>query len=299
MQLRVGTRRSHLAKTQTHEVINQLRESHPQLDIQVLVFSSIGDQTTGPLPSTYPGLFTSTLDRALINEQIDFVVHSLKDLPTQQAPELVIAATPKRHSAFDVLVTSDGTPLDQLPYESTIGTSSLRRTAQLLSVRPDLKIELLRGNVDTRVEKVLNQTLGAAVLAEAGLSRLNIDTKFLQRIPMNIMLPAPGQGALAVECRKNDLSTLRLLERINCPLTRATTAAERTFLASTGGGCSVPIAAYAEQHENQIRLRGEIYSTDGCECIAVCDTASDPVTLGNQLAHKAIEMGAKKLLNRE
>ncbi len=298
-QLRVGTRRSRLAKTQTYEVIQKLRTIHPQLDIQILEFSSLGDQTSGPLPTTNPGLFTSSLERPLMDGQIDFVVHSLKDLPTKEPHELVVAATPARRSAFDVLVTANGLSIDQLPEGSSVGTSSLRRTAQLLSIRSDLNIELLRGNVDTRVEKILDHALAAAVLAEAGLQRLKIASALLHRVPMTLMLPAPAQGALAVQCRKNDLTTVNFLKSIDCPYTRATTTAERTFLAFTGGGCLVPIAAHATYHDHQMHLRGEIFSTDGQQKISVSETGANPVTLGQHLAQKAIDMGAEKLLNRE
>jgi len=298
-QLRVGTRRSRLAKTQTIEIIKQLTSVYPKLEIDIQEFTTIGDQTFGSLPTTSPGVFTSTLEQALIGGEIDFVVHSLKDLPTDGSQELMVAAIPKRRSAYDVLVTADGVYLDQLPTGAAVGTSSLRRTAQLLSVRPDLNIELLRGNVDTRVEKVLNGKLTATILAEAGLQRLKISSAFLQRVPLHVMLPAPAQGALAVQCRKLDTSTAERLKIIDCPNTRDATTAERTFLASTGGGCLVPIAAYAEHRDHHIHLRAEIFSTDGCQKISVSNTGSNPTKLGHKLAQKAIEKGANKLLHRE
>ncbi|MCY4206183.1 MAG: hydroxymethylbilane synthase [Bacteroidetes bacterium] len=297
-QLRVGTRRSPLARTQTNEVVQRLKVIFPQLDIVILGFTSIGDQTKGPLPTSTPGIFTSTLDAALINGDIDFAIHSLKDLPTARPEELTIAAIPKRKSAFDVLVTVSGQKIDDLPQGATVNTSSLRRTAQLLATRSDLKIEPLRGNVDSRVKKIIRGELQAIVLAEAGLSRLEISSVYQQRIPMDFMLPAPAQGALAVECRRSDPNIVHILESIDCPSTRATTTAERTFLASTQGGCAIPIGAYAEYINDEIHLSAEVLSVDGSKRIIVSGVGLDATELGYQLAQKAYQMGAKKILNR-
>ena len=298
-QLRVGTRRSLLARTQTSDVIQCLKANFPQLNIPIQTISTLGDQTTGPLPTSNPGVFTSALDEALMDGKIDFAVHSLKDLPTCRPEELKIAAIPERLSAFDVLVTASGLELDELPKGATVNTSSLRRTAQLLSTRPDLKIEPLRGNVDTRIQKILHGELQAIVLAEAGLLRLGTPSEYQRRIPMNYMLPAPAQGALAVECRKSDSSTIRILESIDCSATRANTTAERTFLATTGGGCAIPIGAYAEHIGDNIHLSGEILSVDGRQKITVSGSGLEALELGHQLAQKANQMGAKKVLQHE
>ncbi|MCY4000010.1 MAG: hydroxymethylbilane synthase [Bacteroidetes bacterium] len=297
-RLRVGTRRSLLARSQTTEVIQLLTKIHKGLDIEVQTIATLGDKTTGPLPTSHIGFFTSSLETALIHEEVDFVVHSLKDLPSQGSDQLTIAAIPKRNSALDVLVTSSGVTLEQLPKGSTVGTSSLRRTAQLLSIRPDLDIELLRGNVDTRIEKILSGKLQATVLAEAGLRRLNIPIEYQYRIPVKIMLPAAAQGALAVQCRKTDSLTKALLESIDCTETRMTTSSERTFLSSTGGGCAVAMAAFARQLDHQIHLSAEVLSSDGDRKICVSGVGTDPTHLGHQLAQEAIQMGAQDLLTR-
>ncbi len=298
-QLRVGTRRSLLARIQTSEVLRQLKAKFPDLDISIQTISTIGDQTAGPLLTFSPGVFTSTLDAALIKGEIDFAVHSLKDLPTCRPESLQIAAIPGRKSAFDVLVTASGSTLDELPRETTVNTSSLRRTAQLLSIRPDLKMAPLRGNVDTRFQKIMSGEIQAVVLAEAGLARLGFPSRYQQRISMECMLPAPAQGALAVECRKGDLSTVRILETINCPETQAETTAERTFLAATGGGCAIPVGAYARHADGRIHLSGEVLSVDGRQRITVSGSGLDAMDLGDQLAQQANQRGAQKVLQRE
>lgn len=298
-QLRVGTRRSILARTQTGEILERLKMVSPQVDIQVQFISTIGDQTKGPLPTSKPGVFTSTLDKALLGNHIDFAVHSFKDLPVKRPQGLTIAAIPERVTAFDVLVTKSGLTLDALPQGATVGTSSLRRTAQLLSMRSDLNIVPLRGNVDTRVEHVLTGQIQAALLAEAGLRRLGVSARYMQRIPLDMMLPAPAQGALAVECRRDDPFTVSILETIDVPATRTTITAERTFLADTGGGCAIPIGAYAEHTDDGIHLQGEVLSPDGHRRVRVSGDGSDAEKLGRQLAGKANFMGAKKILQRE
>ncbi len=297
-QFRAGTRRSPLARTQTSLVLQQLKSAYPQLDFPVLPISTLGDQTKGQLPTSNPGVFTSTLENALLSGQIDFAVHSLKDLPINHPKELTIAAIPPRSSAFDILFTSSGKTLEEIPEGMQIGTSSLRRKAQLLRIRPDLTIAPLRGNVDTRTQKVLRGELTAVILAEAGMLRLGIPHKHFRQIPMDLMLPAPAQGALAVECRKEDTITLNILKSIDCSSTRRTTTAERAFLGAAGGGCSIPIGAYAEQIENEIYLRAEVLSNDGCHHISVAGTGSNALDLGHQLAERANQMGAKEVLNR-
>ncbi len=297
--LRAGTRLSMLARAQTHHVLQLLKAINPNLDVQVQTISSIGDQTIGPLPTSHSGVFTSTLEMALLNREIDFAVHSLKDVPMDQPEDLVIAAICDRHTAFDVLVTASGQSLDTLPPNTTVGTSSLRRTAQLRALRPDLVVEPLRGNIDTRVEKVLSGQLQAIVVAEAGLLRLGVSDQYMWRIPMNRMLPAPAQGALAIECRRDDLEIIRILHAVNCPVTWSATTAERTFMNAVGGGCSIPVAAYAEQTHGELHLSGEVSSLDGQHKIAVSAVGTDSVILGTQLAQKAHQMGAMEVLHRE
>ena len=289
-QLKAGTRRSRLAITQTDEVIQRLVSTHPGLNVAVKTLTTVGDQTAGSLKDAGPGVFTKTLEEALLSKQIDFAVHSLKDLPIQLPEQLMIVAVPERHVAFDALVTASGLTLDELPEGATVGTSSLRRTLQLRIARPDLNIIPLRGNVDTRVQKILKGELQAAVLAESGLVRLGINSRYLRRIPMDIMLPAPAQGALAVECRKDDEVAVTILQAINCQTTRIATTAERSFLASIGGGCAAPVAAYAELTDEQIHLCVQVLSREGRGQFSVSWTGSDPLTLAQRLAKKAEQM---------
>ena len=289
-QLKAGTRRSRLAIIQTEEVIQRLASARPDLDIAIETLTTVGDQTTGSLKGQDPGVFTNALEEALLNKQIDFAVHSLKDLPVQLPEELMIAAVPERHVAFDALVTDSGLTLDELPEGATVGTSSLRRTLQLRVVRPDLNIVPLRGNVDTRVQKILKGELQAAVLAESGLARLGIDSRYLRRIPMDTMLPAPAQGALAVECRKDDEFAASILQAITCQTTRTATIAERSFLASIGKGCAAPIAAYAELAGEQIHMRVQVLSRKGRGQFSRSLTGSDPLALAQRLAEEADHM---------
>ncbi len=294
--LRVGTRRSLLARTQTDHVLQLLRASHPRLDIMVQTVSTLGDQTVGPLPASKPGVFTGALETALLNQTIDFAVHSMKDLPIDRPQELVIAAITHRTTAFEMVVTLSGQTIFQLPMAATIGTSSLRRKAQLQAIRPDFVVTPMRGNIDTRVQEVLDRRIHAVVLAEAGLQRLEIPRKYIQRIPMRYMLPAPAQGALAVECRKDDPDMIRILASINCPATWAATAAERAFLKTAGGGCSIPISAYAETKNKEIHLLGEVRSPNGSRQISLSGSGEDAVVLGCQLGEKANHLGARELL---
>lgn len=296
-KLRAGTRRSVLARTQTDHVLKLLKTVAPQLDILPQTISTIGDQTTGPLPASKPGAFTSTLETALLDRTIDFAVHSMKDLPIDRPQELMIAAIPKRATACDMVVTTSGLTIFELPMEATIGTSSLRRKAQLQSIRPDFVVTPMRGNIDTRLQKVLDEKIHAVVLAEAGLRRLDVPRRYMQRIPMDQMLPAPAQGALAVECRKNDPDVIRILEPINCAATWSATTAERAFLEAAGGGCAIPIAAFAKEENGEIHLLAEVLSPDGSRKISLSGNGRDAMTLGYQLGEKANHLGAQELLH--
>ena len=232
----------------------------------------------------------------MLSGKVQAAVHSLKDLPVEDAPGVVIAAIPEREAAHDVLVSANGYTLSNLPEGARVGTCSLRRTAQLLARRPDLTILPLRGNVDTRVQKVMNGEYDAIVLAQAGLTRLGLQGHISEVFPLEVMLPAPGQGALAVQCRADDTETLALLTAIHDSLTAAAVDAERAFLSGLGGGCSLPVAAFAEKNNGQIILTGAVISVDGKEAIRLSAVDVEPQKLGERLADLVLERGAAELL---
>ena len=298
MQLTFATRPSALARWQTARVIQLLQAAHPGLECTEYVITTEGDRVLDrPLPEIGgKGLFTSELEEALLSGKVHAAVHSLKDLPVEATPGIVVAAIPEREAAYDVLVCAEGQTLSSLPEGARVGTCSLRRTAQLLARRPDLAILPLRGNVETRLRKVLSGEYDAIILAQAGLTRLGLQAHISEVFPLEVMLPAPGQGALAVQCRAEDTETLELLAAIHDPLTAAAVGAERAFLSGLGGGCSLPIAAFAEKNNGQIILTGAVISADGKQAIRLSAVDKEPYKLGERLAELVLERGAAELL---
>lgn len=298
MQLTFATRPSALARWQTARVIQLLQTAHPGLECSEYVITTTGDRVLDhSLPEIgRKGLFTSELEDALLSGNVHAAVHSLKDLPVEDTPGIVLAAIPEREAAYDVLVSADGQTLSDLPAGARVGTSSPRRTAQMLARRPDLTILPLRGNVDTRLRKVLSGEYDAIVLAKAGLARLGLQAHISEVFPLEVMLPAPGQGALAVQCRTDDAKTLELLAAIHDPISAAAVNAERAFLLGLGGGCSLPIAAFAEKNNGQIILTGAVISADGKQSIRLSAVDKEPHKLGERLAALVLERGAAELL---
>ena len=297
MKLVFATRPSALARWQTAYVIHLIRSAVPDLESEELIITTNGDRINErPLPDMDgQGLFTSELETALVSGKAQVAVHSLKDLPVDDSPGIVTAAIPPREAAFDVLVSNKGT-LDQLPRGARVGTCSLRRTAQLLAHRPDLTILPLRGNVDTRVRKLMHGEYDAIVLAYAGLARLGLTSHISETFSLDVMLPAPGQGALAVQCRSDDLRTRGLLTSLHHAPTADSVLTERAFLSALGGGCALPIAAYAEENRGQIILTGAVISPDGKKSIRLSAMGTDPHQLGNLLAHFVLERGGADIL---
>ncbi|MCS6827773.1 MAG: hydroxymethylbilane synthase [Caldilinea sp.] len=299
--VRLGTRGSALARRQTDYVAELLAKTWPWLHIDVTVLHTQGDRMLDrPLPLIGgKGVFTAELEEALYSGAIDLAVHSLKDLPTEPAAELVIGAIPARGPVHDVVVSRSGRPLAQLEAGAAVGTSSRRRSAQLLRAYSHLRTVDIRGNVDTRIRKTLDPTgpYDAIVLAAAGVERLGRAEAVTEALPLEIMLPAPGQGALAVQCR-SDAALLRLLAPLEDPDTRAAVTAERAFLRHLGGGCAVPVAAYAKIQRGRLYLRGRVLSPDGRRCVEVDDDShrDDPEALGARLAARALAQGAAGLL---
>ena len=298
MQLTLATRSSALARWQTARVIQLLQVAHPGLECREHVITTTGDHVPDhPLPEIGgKGLFTHELEEALLSGEVHAAVHSLKDLPVEDTPGIVVAAIPEREAAYDVLVSAQGWTSSSLPDGARVGTCSVRRAAQLLARRPDLTILPLRGNVDTRVRKVLNGEYDAIVLAQAGLIRLGLEQYISEVFSLDIMLPAPGQGALAVQCRADDLETLELLSAIHDPVTAAAVDAERAFLFGLGGGCALPIAAFAEKQDDTIILTGAVLSTDGKHVISLSAVDTESRRLGQRLAELVLERGAAELL---
>jgi len=297
-KLTFATRPSTLARWQTQHVIALLQSHWDDLTCEDVIITTKGDRVLDkPLPKIGgKGLFTFELEQALLDKSVDAAVHSLKDLPTEGTPGLTVGVIPPRADVRDVLICPQGYNLADLPAGSVVGTSSTRRAAQLSAYRPDLKIEPIRGNVDTRVRKALEGQYDAIILAAAGVTRLGLQEHITQYLDIETMLPAPGQGALAIQCRAEDIDTLRLLEAIDHPPTRLETTTERAFLAALGGGCSLPVGALASVEGDTIRLQGVVVAPDGSRVLRVSASGDDPLSLGNNLARQALAEGANDLL---
>ena len=304
MNLIFATRPSKLARWQTTWVINALHDTHSTLSCTEEIFVTQGDKVLDkPLPMIGgKGLFTQELEAALLDGRVDAAVHSLKDLPTENPTGLMLGAIPPRADVRDALVSDAGYSIETLPENARVGTSSPRRAAQLLALRPDLQIADIRGNVDTRLRKLLEGQYDAVVFAAAGLMRLGLDKELgdkMQMLSFDEMLPAPGQGAMAVQVRDDADVTLGLLTAVEHLPTRLAVSAERVFLAGLGGGCAVPVAAYAEvdAETSEITLRGLVSSLDGKKAIRVKGKGNDAKELGEQLAKEALDQGAADILN--
>ncbi len=301
MKLIFATRPSVLARWQTQWVIAALQKIHPDLVCEEKIITTQGDKILDkPLPEIGgKGLFTQELESELLSGAVHCAVHSLKDLPVENPTGLTIGCIPMRAEVRDVLVSARGYILSTLPANASVGTSSLRRASQILSLRPDIRTESLRGNVDTRLRKALDSQYDAIILAGAGLTRLGLDQHVTEWLSLDVMLPAPGQGALAIQCRADDQTTLNLLAALEDESTRKAVTVERAFLSGLGGGCSVPVAAYATVNSHQpsvISLTGLVISLDGKKIVKVIGQGTDALQLGNELAQQAIQRGAGEIL---
>ncbi len=300
VSLRVGSRMSALAMWQTQRVISLLESAWPQLTCRIIPYNTKGDRTLDKaLPAIGgKGLFTAELEAALRDDVIDIAVHSLKDLPVENAPGTLLGAISDRADVRDCLVSRNGWTLNSLPQGAIIGTSSTRRQAQLLSLRPDLVVRSIRGNVETRIRKVLEDELyHATILAAAGVRRLEKDVVVTEWLSTEQMLPAPGQAALAIQCRENDEQTRRLLAAIHSQDAAQAVTAERTFLSALGGGCSSPVAAYARWHGDSLILEGLVGSIDGAQLIRAEGSGVDASVLGAAVADEVMAQGAAELLS--
>ncbi len=278
-----------------------MKQAWPELECEVKVITTQGDRILDrPLPEIGgKGLFTQELEAELLTGEVQAAVHSLKDLPVENPPGLTIGAVPARAEAGDVLVSKQGYTLESLPEGASVGTSSLRRGAQILVRRADVQIKPLRGNVDTRVRKAENGEYDAIVLAAAGIKRLGLESHVSQWLPLEVMLPAPGQGALAVQCNSEDEATLKLLAAIEDRATREATLAERAFLTHLGGGCSLPVGAYAKVEGEDLELLGVVASLDGKNVINCRGRGKEAEKLGRDCAQQALDQGAGEILRAE
>lgn len=285
--LTAGTRGSSLAQTQTDLIVSALRAQWPALEIATKIIKTEGDRKLDVAAAQLgKGAFVKEIEFALLNGEIDLAVHSCKDVPTDPVPGLTLAAFPRRANPRDALVSRDGLALAELPAGAVIGTSSSRRRAQLLIHRPDLRVAEIRGNVDTRLRKLHDGQYDAVILAAAGLHRLGLLHRATEILDPDVMLPAPAQGALAIQARADDDATLALLQPLNDPATQAAVTAERDFLRALGGGCRVPIAAYASAEDGRLVLRGLIATDDGSEHVRgqIEGPVAEAVGLGAKLA---------------
>lgn len=299
--LRIGTRASLLAVTQSTWVKNQIEQAHPGTRVELVKITTKGDRILDvPLAKVGgKGLFVKEIEEALMDGRVDLAVHSLKDMPADIPAGLCIGPIPERENPHDVLISKSGLPLAQLPNGARIGTSSLRRAAQLFHQRPDITILPLRGNLDTRIRKLETEDIDAIVLAAAGLKRLNLGNKITEYLDSSIMLPAAGQGALCMELRKDDARTAAAVAGLNHPETQAVVRGERAFLNRLEGGCQVPIAAHGNIINDDFSLQGLVANLDGS--VIIRDRFSGPAAesekIGITLAERLLSMGAKEILD--
>jgi hydroxymethylbilane synthase len=299
--IRLGTRGSQLARWQAEWVAERVRGVGQPIELVEIATHGDIDRARSVEEIGTRGVFTKAIQRALLSGEIDLAVHSLKDLPTEPVAGLMLAAVPPREYPADVVVTSIAASLDELPPAARIGTGSLRRQAQLRHRRPDLQIKDIRGNVDTRLKKLDDGQFDAIVLAEAGLRRLGLTGRIRQVLPFDIMLPAVGQGALAIECRSNDVATQAKVAALDDLATHSAVLAERALLARLRGGCMAPIGACARLEGGQLRLSAVVLNADGTRRLEVHDSterpaATDAEQLGCRVADALLSRGAAELI---
>ncbi|MBD7962502.1 hydroxymethylbilane synthase [Fictibacillus norfolkensis] len=297
----VGSRRSKLAITQTNWVIEQLKKSGMPFEFEVKEIVTKGDIILDVTLSKVggKGLFVKEIEQAMLDKEIDIAVHSMKDMPSELPEGLEIGCTPKRVDPRDALISEKYSSLRELPAGAVVGTSSLRRAAQVLNRRPDLTIKSIRGNIDTRLNKLKSGEFDAIILAAAGLERMGWSTDVVtEYLDIDLCLPAVGQGSLAIECRSEDLEVKELLATLNDAYTFDTVLAERSFLNTLEGGCQVPIAAFATMDDNQeVSLTGLVADPEGKTVLKEMKSGKDPYRVGVELAEELKTLGATTILD--
>lgn len=298
--IKIGTRGSKLALWQANWVKSALKKKFPSTPVELIIIKTQGDKILDvPLAKVGgKGLFVKEIEQALLTRRIDIAVHSMKDMPADIPQGLSIGAIPERENPLDVFISRNGNGFSELDAGSVIGTSSLRRGAQLRHARPDLVIRSIRGNLDTRLKKLESENFDALVLAAAGVKRLNFEQKITEYLDPAIMLPAIGQGALCIENRKDDSTVGPLVASLDHASTRAVVAAERAFLNRLEGGCQVPIAGHGRISEKQLILTGLVAEIDGSRVIKGENSGplNSPESIGIDLAEKLLARGADKIL---
>ena len=296
----IGTRGSPLALWQAHWIKSQLESAHEDLTVELVKIKTSGDIIQDvPLAKVGgKGLFTKEIEESMLRYETDIAVHSMKDVPVQFPPSLTLSVVTEREDPRDALIARNGFKLDTLPKGARVGTGSFRRTTQLLHYRPDLEVVPMRGNVQTRLDKLESEGLDAIILAAAGLIRLGMADHITEYIEPEIMLPGGGQGAVGIESRKEDIRVMNRIFPLDHEESHMAIEAERSFLTRLEGGCQVPIGVYATIDGDNLRLRGLVGSLDGKQVLKAEQTGSaeDPRAIGFQLAGELLEMGADKIL---
>ncbi|MBW2501585.1 MAG: hydroxymethylbilane synthase [Deltaproteobacteria bacterium] len=299
--IKIGTRGSLLATTQSTWVKNQIEAQHPGITVELVIIVTKGDKILDvPLAKVGgKGLFVKEIEEALLRREVDLAVHSIKDVPSELPEELHLGIIPLRENPHDAFISTRYANLAELPRGATVGTSSLRRRSQLAALRPDLNIVDLRGNLDTRLRKLEEGQFEAIILAAAGLNRLGMKSRATDHFTSGEMLPAVGQGALGIELRKDDTELLEGLSFLNDAETTVAVAAERSFLFRLEGGCQVPIGAFAEVEDDRVHLTGLVASVDGK--VVLKETISGPgekaAELGTELANRILARGGRAILD--
>jgi len=301
--IRIATRASKLALAQSHYVASCLKNIFDDIDISIVEISTKGDRDRSDFlyKTGTVGFFTSEVENALLDSRADLAVHSFKDLPTAISPGLIIAAVPKRENPADALVCSKtAVSIEALPKGSTVGTSSLRRIAQVKNIRPDLDCVPLRGNVETRIAKVESGHIDAIIIAAAGLNRLGLSEKITVILPPEIFVPAPAQGALAVQIRRDDTELEKVVKKLDDKNARITAETERCVLAAMHGGCSIPLGVYARIENDNIIVDAVISDVDGKNLIRRSAVApiENAVDCAGKLADELLDAGGKKILDK-
>ncbi|MCM3054003.1 MULTISPECIES: hydroxymethylbilane synthase [Bacillaceae] len=297
----VGSRRSKLAMTQTNWIIDQLKKIGAPFTFDLKEIVTKGDEILNVTLSKVggKGLFVKEIEQAMLNKEIDIAVHSMKDMPAVLPDGLAIGTIPEREDPRDVLISKENRSLRDLPAGAIVGTSSLRRKAQILNIRPDLEIKWIRGNIDTRLKKLETEEYDAIILAAAGLSRMGWQAEVVSEyLEPSDCIPAVGQGALAIECRKDDEEILQWLAKLNCPKTNRAVQAERAFLNKIGGSCQVPVGGYAViNDEDDVVLNAFVASGNGKTIFKETVVGKDAVTVGEEAGERLMERGAGKLIS--